>query len=141
MKLTRFHDWPERLHRMIESAGELSFEWGKFDCALHVCNCIRALVDVDPAIEYRGKYSDEAGAAQIYGESFEQFIAKSCASLGFTEVPVTFARRGDVVFIDNATPQGAIGVVSSDGRFASCASEKGLVQVRIHRWKRAWNVG
>ena len=52
-----------------------------------------------------------------------------------------FARRGDLLFIDNDTPQGAIGVVGLDGRFASCASGKGLVLVRLHRWKRAWNVG
>jgi hypothetical protein len=130
---------------MIESAAELSFEWGRFDCALHVCNCIRAIVGVDPAAEYRGKYSDEAGAATIFGgnsgASFEQFIATMCAALDFPEVPVTFARRGDVVFIDNGTPQGAIGVISTDGRFASCASDKGLVLVRIHRWKRAWTIG
>jgi len=139
--MTRFPDWPERLHRMIESAVELSFEWGRFDCALHVCNCIRALIDVDPGAEYRGKYSDESGAAAIYGSSFEQFIAAICLNLGFPEVPVTFARRGDVVFLDNGTPHGAIGVVSLDGRFASCASDKGLVLVRMHRWKRAWQIG
>jgi hypothetical protein len=138
--MPRSHDWPERLHRIIESAAELSFEWGRFDCALHVCNCIRALIDVDPAADYRGKYSDAAGAAKIYGESFEQFIAATCAKLNFEEVPVTFARRGDVVFLDNDSPQGAIGVVSTDGRFASCASDKGLVLLPIQRWKRAWKV-
>ena len=132
-----------RLHRIIESAAELSFEWGRFDCALHVSNCVRAITvgAVDPGAAYRGKYSDAAGAAAIYGTNFETFIAGICAGLGMPEVPVTFARRGDVVFIDNDTPQGAIGVISLDGRFASCASDKGLVLVRMQRWKRAWQIG
>jgi hypothetical protein len=143
MPLKRVPDWPIRLHRIIESAAQLSFEWGTFDCALHVCNCIRAITvgSLDPAAAFRGKYSDEAGAAVIYGASFEEFIATTCTSLAFAEVPVTFARRGDVVFLNNGTPQGAIGVVSLDGRFASCASDKGLVLVHMHRWKRAWQIG
>src|SRR5579872_5334824 len=131
MPLKRVPDWPARLHVMIDSAAELSFEWGMFDCALHVCNCIRTMTTVDPAADYRGKYSDEAGAARIYGSSFETFIAGITATLQMPEVPVNFAQRGDVVFIDNGTPQGAIGIVSLDGRFASCASEKGLTSVRI----------
>ena len=141
MSLQRFQDWPERLHRMIESATQLSFEWGVFDCALHVGNCMRAIVGVDPAANYRGKYSDEAGAAAIYGASLQDFAAGVFAELACPEVPVTFARRGDVVFIDNETEQGALGVVSTDGRFACCVTEKGILLVRMHRWKRAWQVG
>ena len=141
MTLKRFQDWPERLHRIIDSAGELAFEWGRFDCALHVCNCIRAMTGVDPAAQYRGTYSDEAGAAEIYGSSFETFIARIAASFGMAEIGVTFAHRGDLVFIENGTPQGAIGVVSSDGRFVSCVSEKGTLLVPMRRWKRAWKVG
>lgn len=139
--LQRLPDWRERLDRMIESGAQLAFEWGTFDCALHVSNCIRAVVDVDPAAHYRGTYHDEAGAAAIYGASFETFIANTADALGCEEVPVTLARRGDVVFVDNDTPQGAIAVVGLDGRFASCAGQNGLVLVRMHRWKRAWKIG
>ena len=125
---------------MIESGRELEFRWGAFDCALHVSNCIHAMTGFDPGASYRGQYSDEAGAAHIYGERLEDFIATLAASLGFPEVPVTFARRGDLVFIDNNTEQGAIGIVSLDARLASCASDKGSALIRIHRWKRAWQV-
>jgi hypothetical protein len=126
---------------MIESGDELDFEWGVFDCALHVCNCIKAVTDQDPAASYRRTYSDAAGAAAIYGSSFEDFIAGMASSLGMPEVPVSFARRGDVVYVDNDTPLGAIGVVSLDGRYASCASARGTVLVAIWKWKRAWQVG
>ena len=143
MSLERVQDWPSRLHRMIESAAQLSFEWGRFDCCLHVANCVRTITkaEIDPAALYRGKYSDEAGAAAIYGDSLEAFIVKLTAELGCPEVPVTFAQRGDVIFLDNDTPQGAIGVVSLDGRFVSCAGEKGLILVRLNRWRRAWKIG
>lgn len=143
MSLERVHDWPERLDRMISSARAVPFEWGRFDCALHVANCIREITvsRVDVAASYRGKYSDEAGAAQIYGTSFEQFIASMATQLALPEVPVRFAHRGDVVFLDNRTPQGAVGVVSCDPRFVACASTTGVVFVPLARWRRAWRIG
>lgn len=141
MSLKRNPDWRFRLGQILDTARALQFEWGVFDCALHVCNCIRAMTGVDPAASYRGKYSDEAGAAAIYGSSFEQFIAGIAAQLGCVEVPLTFARRGDLVFIDNKTPQGAIGVVSLDARFAACAGQNGYCLVRMEHWKRTWSIG
>lgn len=141
MSLQRVPDWRLRLGQIIESATQLKFEWGVFDCALHVCNCIRATTGVDPAANYRGKYNDEAGAAAIYGASLETFVAQTAAQLGCVEVPVTFGRPGDLVFFDNGTPQGAIGIVSNDGRFATCAADKGIALARLHRWKRAWQIG
>ena len=140
MSQQRLSDWRLRLDQTIDKARQLNFEWGVFDCALHVSNCIRATTGVDPAESYRGTYSDEAGAARIYGSNFEDFIASQSAALGLKEVPVTFARRGDVVFVDNNTTQGCVGVVSMDPRFVCCAGDKGLILVPIVRWKRAWQV-
>jgi len=126
---------------MIESARELQFQWGEFDCALHVANCVRAITGCeDPAAAYRRKYSDEAGAAAIYGPSLEDFMAAQCAQLGLEEVPVALAQRGDVVLIDNGTAEGAAGIVSLDGRFATCAAQNGMALVRLDRWKRAWKI-
>ena len=141
MTLKRVPDWRFRLGQIIDSARQLQFEWGVFDCALHVSNCIRALTGVDPAANYRGTYSDETGAVAIYGASFEAFIAAQASDLGLVEVPVTFAGRGDLVFLDNNTPQGCVGVVSLDARFVSCAAANGLLLVPITKWKRAWRVG
>ena len=143
MSLKRVSNWRTRLDQIISSAQELDFEWGSFDCVLHVCNCIRAITvsGTDPALNHRGKYSTEAEAVAIFGSSLQNFIATEAAALGMPEVPVTLARRGDVVFIDNSTPQGAVGIVSTDGRYASCVGSKGHVLVTIHRWRRAWQVG
>jgi hypothetical protein len=141
MPLQRFHDWPERLHRIIDASRAVPFAWGSFDCALHVCNCIREMTGVDPGARYRGTYSNEAGAIAIYGSDLGAFAAGVCASLGCAEVAVTFARRGDIVFLDNGTPHGALAIVSTDGRFAACVWTSGLLLVRSNRWKRAWRVG
>lgn len=141
MALQRLPDWRSRLARIVDSARELSFQWGQFDCALHVANCIRAMTGADPAVSYRGKYSDAAGAAAVYGSSFEQFIAGQAKALEMEEVPVNFAHRGDVVFVDNATTQGCVGIVTLDPRYVSCVGEKGIMLVTIDRWRRAWRVG
>ena len=138
--LQRLHDWPVRLDRIITSARDVPFKWGEFDCALFVCACIKAMTDVDPGAKYLRTYSDEPGAIRIYGGDLAAFTANIAAELGMPEVGVTFARRGDVVFLDNGTEHGCIGIVGLDGRFAACASD-GIVLVRMHRWKRCWMVG
>jgi hypothetical protein len=139
--IRRLPNWQIQLNGILTSAAELSFEWGKFDCALHAANCVRAITGADPAAGYRGLYSDEASAIALFGSDLGNFAAGILNSLGFPEVPVTFARRGDVVLVDNSTSYGALGVVSLDPRYVSCASDKGLVLVAMPRWKRAWRVG
>ena len=44
-----------------------SFVWGETDCIMSVCNHVWQTTGVDPAAPWRGTYSDEAGAAAIYG--------------------------------------------------------------------------
>lgn len=139
--IERHHDWRERLGRAIEQANTRSFEWGTFDCALHVCDCVKEITGIDLAEKHRGTYSDAAGAELIHGDSFQEFVAKLAAEFELPEVPPTMARRGDIVYVDNGTPQGSLGIVSLDGRFAACASDQGVVLARMHRWKRAWRVG
>jgi len=143
MPLLRHWDWRERLERMVESARHVPFQWGTFDCALHAANCIRAITanNYDFAAGFRGTYSTEAGAAAIYGSSLLTFVSTLLSAQGCTEVPTTLARRGDVVWINNGTSQGAIGIVCSDGRFASCVTDSGLLLVRRRYWSSAWWVG
>ena len=53
----------------------------------------------------------------------------------------SYARRGDVVLVDNGTEYGCLGVVNLDGQNAACVTDKGIVLVHIKRWKRAWQIG
>jgi len=129
--MKRHSNWATRLHLLIESSKDVTFDWGKYNCGLFVARWIREATGVDLGTPYVGKATDEASAE----------------ANGMLEIsPITYAQRGDVVWLDNSTPAnpskyGALGIVSLDGRYAVCMSEKGTVRVHLKRWKRAWRVG
>lgn len=97
---------------------------------------------VDPGASYRGTYSTQLGAEAIFGSNLGDFASTILHGTYLCpEVDVAFARRGDVVFLDNGTADGALGVVWLDARFAVCASSTGLVPARKSTWRRAWKIG
>lgn len=148
--MLRFEDWPARLNRFIESRATRAFEWGTHDCSLFAADCVLELIGIDPAKEFRGKYSTEAGAyrALLTGtrayETFDTAVDGIAADIGFAEVPPLTAQRGDVVLIDSLyppTPTGrpALGVVHLDGRIAAAGAD-GLVFLPLAAAKRAWRI-
>jgi len=140
--MKRLPDWEKLLHEEIESARRKQFQWGVFDCALFACDCVRAMTGVDPAVEFRGKYADEAGAEQMMlGKRLGKFAHSIAMANGMPPVFSTYARRGDLVIANNGTRDGALGIVSHHGHFAWCAAEKGLLQVPMARWWLGWKVG
>jgi hypothetical protein len=148
--MQRAHDWPRRLHLLVESSQAVVFTWGQYDCGQFVARWIREATGVDVAAALRGTYSDEISAEKIFLNGFANlgaYAASIAAAHAMPEIiPVTFARRGDIVWVDNGTPlnpspYGALGVVGLDPRFAVCMSEQGTRRVHMHRWKRAWRVG
>jgi hypothetical protein len=149
MPFERLPEWPRKLAQLITSAREgVPFAWGTFDCAMFCCQWIRELTGTDPGAAYRGKYSTEAEAIAIFGNDLASFAAGVLTPLGAVEVEITYARRGDIVFVDNSTeehpsPYGALAIVDLDGRYAVCVSATGARLMRLHmkRWKRAWRIG
>jgi len=148
--MTRHSNWATRLHLLIESSKDVTFDWGKYNCGLFVARWIREATGVDVGAPYVGKATDKASAEAIFLNGFPDlgsFAASIAEAHGMTEVlPITYAQRGDVVWLDNSTPAnpskyGALGIVSLDGRYAVCMSEKGTKRVHMQRWKRAWRVG
>jgi hypothetical protein len=140
----RLLNWPALLEAHLEGARKQTFSWGKWDCALAACDAIKAITGTDPGAPYRGKYSTEGGAATLAGATlvaFGAFVATATAGLAMPQVSVRHARRGDLVLCDNGTPQGALGIVDLSGRYAVCAGAKGLLKLRMSRWKKAWRVG
>lgn len=138
--MKRFPAWEHRLHQEIERARGKSFAWGKFDCAMFACDCIEVMTGEDPAAAYRGKYSDEAGALQLVGDSLLRFAHDIAMACGMPPQHPNFARRGDLVLVNNGTPLGALGIVSHHGHFAWCAAD-GLARVKMERWRLSWKVG
>jgi hypothetical protein len=141
--MKRVQNWPALVpaHTMPNSGR--TFQWGRWDCALAVCDAIRALTGVDPGAPYRGTYSSEAEAQAIFAKAggLANFAAAVASQHGMQEVRPRLARRGDVVFADNGTPDGALGIVDLSGTCASCVGPRGYRRIPMHRWKRAWRVG
>jgi hypothetical protein len=147
--MKRLPNWPRRLHLLTQSSKDVTFDWGRYNCGLFVARWIREATGVDLGAPYVGQSTDEASTEAIFlngHADLGSFAAAIAAANGMAEVAPTYAQRGDVVWVDNSTPlnpskYGALGVVSLDGRYAVCMSEKGTVRVHMDRWRRAWRVG
>jgi hypothetical protein len=148
--MKRHPNWRTRLHLFIHGSKDVTFDWGTDNCGLFVAHWIREATGVNVGAPYVGNCSDEASAEALFlngHADLGSFAAAIAAANGMPEVtPVTFARRGDAVWVDNGTVDnpskyGALGVVGLDGRFAVCMSEQGVKRVHMQRWKRAWRVG
>jgi uncharacterized protein DUF6950 len=144
--MKRVQNWNSLLpsHTSANGRGK-KFVWGAFDCALAACDSIKAITGVDPGENYRGKYSTAAEASAVIAQAgfatLGDFAAKVAAEYGMQEIGPRQARRGDLVFVNNRTPQGALGIVDLTGRRAACAAEHGRLLIPMGRWKRAWRVG
>jgi hypothetical protein len=142
MALKRADDWPERLHEAIQAQRRLPFAWGSHDCALFVADCIWAMTGTDLAADYRGKYTDEAGAAatikQVTGGSTVEDVAiKAAKDHGLAEISPKLAQRGDMLLFDLAGGP-TLAIVNLDGVHALAVSPKGLTRLRTLDAKRAW---
>lgn len=141
--MKRKEDWPERLHEALLEHAAKPFAWGSTDCILSACNLIAAMTDVDPAAEFRGKYSTELGARKAIKraghDSLETLAEKIAADHGMQEVGPKFAHRGDLVVFD--APEGpAFGIVHLNGRDAVCIGPDGLRRMPVLQARRAWRV-
>lgn len=90
----RRNQLPNLLHAFIESRRHAPFKWGENDCCLFAADWVLELTGDDHAKQYRGKYSDEKGAARIIKRrggmrAFAQDLKE--------RANVRLAQRGDVV--------------------------------------------
>jgi hypothetical protein len=145
----RVQDWPTLFFHFIESRRHSPFAWGKMDCCLFACDGVLAQTGLDPAAcLYRGQYHDALGAARLVRKhgGIEALAAKVCAGLGFVEVPVRLAQRGDIVAIagealgeDVPYLGAALGLCT--GPAAAFTGAAGLVFYPLKSCHRAWRVG
>jgi hypothetical protein len=145
----RVQDWPTLFFHFIESRRSRPFAWGQQDCCLFACDGILAQTGLDPAAKmFRGKYRDALGAARLVRKhgGVEAIASRICGELGFVEVPVRLAQRGDVVAIsgealgDNVPYMGvALGLCV--GGTAAFTGSAGLVFHPLKNCRRAWRVG
>lgn len=145
--MQRHSRWISRLDSLARSSQPIAFQWGLYDCGQFVRRAVREMtgIDVLVAAGLTSSYTDEASAEAFFLNGHADlgaFAATIAAANSMPEItPITFARRGNVVWVDNGTTYGALGIVSLDGKHALCMGATGLVRVGMHRWRRAWKVG
>ena len=123
VKLKRHDDWPTELAGFLEKAGKDKVHWTS--SGAFVWDAVRAITGVNLGRRYRGN-------AQ---EIFERTASKH----GLEEVPILFARRGDVVLFENETGQ-TLGIVGMDGKHIVSVRPGGLVFCSVRQGLKAWRV-
>jgi Domain of unknown function (DUF6950) len=144
--LKRQLHWDTRgFHTFLEEHAKTPFKWGEHDCALFAANGIQAITGTDLADDFRGKYTDEAGAfaliKQVTGGTTVADAAAYCAKKhGLTELTnPLFAQRGDLVVFEAPTGALVAGLVHLSGRHIVAVGEQGLYRFSISAAKRAWH--
>lgn len=146
----RLPGWEKRLFEFIEEASNRTFEYGKHDCALFVCDVIEALTGKNPreivasvcvAATGRGKYHGEEEAEEVLSKhgGIEAIAVIVAEKFDFHPIPVPFARRGDIVLASIHRTR-SLGVCVGD-KVAFPAPE-GLARVDIDSKMliRAWRI-
>ena len=137
--------WVRAYHSFLLGDANTAFKWGEHDCALFAANGIKSMTGIDIADDFRGKYSDEAGAFEqiksVTGGKTVADAAAHCAQkYGMTEWKhPKCAQRGDLVVFE--APSGALvaGLVHLNGRHIISVGENGLYRFPISKVVRAWH--
>lgn len=135
----RLDNWPSLLAAFL--ADEKPFVWGSRDCCLFAADAVLCITGIDPAIDFRNRYTTAKGAARVlkkYG-GLKGAVERITMDHGMMEVPVALAQRGDVVLIDS--PAGdALAVVNLKGGVTAQGPD-GLTHHGVSTARRAWRVG
>ncbi len=91
--MQRVNEWPERLFDFLEQAESTEFS-ETYYCATFAADAVVVMTDFDPMEPYRGMTYEKASSAvrDDHGS-----LLKYLRSLFGESVPVSFARRGDVM--------------------------------------------
>lgn len=135
--MTRYPDWRERLHQLIESRHEAAFSWATNNGGFWAADCINAMTGVDVAADYRGSFVDELAvkAFLLAQGGLEAFVT---GVLGEPLPGVLCVGDGDIVMAET-TAGLCLGVC--EGAHGIFVSDIGLTRIRLRRCTRAWKVG
>ncbi|WP_339935151.1 DUF6950 family protein [Vreelandella glaciei] len=131
----RYRDWTTQLHTQIKAASERPFSWGEFDCCLFAADCCIAICGVDPAADYRGRYTTEIGAKRVLRNIHGSL--EGAWDAHFKRVRINMRQRGDVVLFDSEHGR-CVGVVWANAIWA--VTDEGVHRVRAEPLI-CWSVG
>ena len=137
--MTRRDNWPAILDAFLAERQARPFSWSANNCALFAADWVRELTGWDPAAELRPKIHGPLSAMRIVRQAggVTVLVDEACAAQGWPSVPVTYARRGDLVV--TVTDNGpAVGI--SVGHGGVFVGPQGLTfKSRASLW-RAWQI-
>lgn len=142
--MTRLPDWEERLGVYVSSVRERPFHYGEHDCILFSAGAVEAQTGTDIAADYRGKYSDKAGAAAILKQVGKGTLLRTLDATLERRKP-SRARRGDLVWFEASVGVciGGEALFVGEERLAEKAGvlmREGLITVPRRLWAKAWAV-
>ena len=138
--ITRYTDWPERLSEYLMQAQVKKFEWGRYDCCLFACEAVCVMTGTDLADGFRS-YASRQGANRLLKRKggLRRICETVTKDYGIKEVPVLFARRGDV-FLFKTKLGLTLGIVNLNGYEIISVRLRGLAVVPIRDGLRAWRI-
>lgn len=100
LPLVRLPDWRSRLSACVEGALQRPFEWGQHDCMLFPADAVLAMTGVDPAKEWRGRYSTRIGAARILRKVIAAGDGSAVVRSILPEIAPLLASDGDIAAVE-----------------------------------------
>jgi hypothetical protein len=141
--LSRFPDWQERLARFFALHRNRPFRYGQWDCCLFAADALREITGVDIAADLRGRYTSRRAAYDLIRNTVQRpsvrAVAERAALLhGMPEVPITYARRGDMALIPRARDY-SLGIVSLTGKEIVVLRARTLMTLPLSYGLLAWH--
>jgi hypothetical protein len=132
----RRDNWTGHLNAYLEARRSMPFAWGVHDCCMFAAEGVQAVVVMDHASGFRGRYKTSRGAANIL-RRFRGDVANIPPAMGLERIPVGLASRGDVV-CHPFDGRNALGLCC--GLQSAFAAANGLVFVETLACTAAWRI-
>lgn len=117
----RFEHWERRLAAIIDSGKRVKFQWGVRDCAMFAADCVWCSTQKDAAAQWRGRYSDEAGALRFIaaagGLAALAETGMNGAGIAFERIAPAFGQRGDLCLFAGARGE-TLGIIEGSNLVA-----------------------
>lgn len=137
--MTRCDNWPGKLDLFIEEKRAQPFHWERNNCAFFAADWVALLTGVDLASSYREQVTSVRSAVKLMrnGGGLLDLATAPLARWNCPQVPVAYARRGDLVTTE--TKHGpAFGVFL--GHCGAFAGPAGLTFVPCDQLTQAWRI-
>jgi len=131
----KFADWDKRLTEVITGYESCEFVWGEKDCCMFAADVVSSITGTDYASEFRGKYTDEEGAAALLEEKGGLESVMDSKFKKHSNINMTM--RGDVVCYETETGL-ALGICV--GYTSMFMSPKGLIQIPTNKCLYGWEI-